>query len=183
MTYDTDKFDLGYIEHIYNKIFDSNRIQKTQTILEIGIKNGGSIKYWRKLFSEAKIYCIDINCCEDIKNLSNIKVIIGDAYSNKCLDNLPDNSIDIIIDDGPHTLESFLFLLEHYLYKVKDGGLLIIEDIINLSWTPILVEKIKNHNIKCNYSVIDMRLKQKTPELYEKWKNGLDVLIIEKLNA
>lgn len=63
---------------------------------------------------------------------------------------------DIIIDDGPHSLESQIFFLENYLDKVKPNGLLIIEDIQNISDTKILYEKTPS-NFQSNISIIDLR--------------------------
>ena len=44
------------------------------------------------------------------------------------------SKFDIIIDDGPHTLESHLCFLDLYLPKLNSGGVAIIEDIDNIKW-------------------------------------------------
>lgn len=180
MNYDTDKFDLGYIDHIYNELF-SNRLNSTTKLLEIGVWSGGSIKYWRDLFKNATIYGVDINKCHDLDNEPNVKHIVGNAYSNDIKDLFDNDSLDIIIDDGPHNPPSFIYLIENYLAKLKIGGLMIIEDIIVPEWTPRLIEVLNNQPYKTKYKVYDMRNKQKTNSLLNRWINGLDVLVIERL--
>jgi phosphoribosylpyrophosphate synthetase len=58
---------------------------------------------------------------------------IMDAFNKKSVSELetkhPDG-FDIIIEDGPHTLESQIFAVQNYTQLLKDGGILIIEDVI-----------------------------------------------------
>lgn len=178
--YSTDKFDLGYVENIYDNLF-KDRIEKTEKILEIGIQNGGSVIYWRDIFKNAIVYGLDIHECLKIKNEHNIKQIVGDAYTDSVCNFFDDESLDIIIDDGPHTMNSFLYLIDNYLKKIKINGLMVIEDIINTSWTPVLIDFLDKKSIKTKYTLHDMRFKQKTERLKNLWKNGLDVLVIERV--
>lgn len=178
--YDTDKFDLGYIEHIYNDLF-KDKLDTTTSLLEIGVFNGGSVKYWRDIFKNATIYASDINRCENLNNEKNIEHIVGNAYSSQIRDLFKDDSLDIIIDDGPHTPPSFVFLIENYLQKLKVGGIMVIEDITVPSWTPQLVYILQQQKIKTKHKVYDMKLKQKTSELLDRWRFGLDVLVIERI--
>ncbi len=53
----------------------------------------------------------------------------------------------------------------------------MLEDIIDPAWTPDLLLLIPG---SYRVEVVDMRGKQKTPELLEKWQHGLDVIIIQK---
>lgn len=178
--YNTDKFNLGYIDYIYNDLF-KDRLEDKLTLLEIGVWNGESIRYWRDLFKNGNIYALDIHFCDKINNEKNIKHIVGNAYSFEINNLFDPHSIDIIIDDGPHTLESFVYLIENYIDKLKIGGLMIIEDIINTSWTPQLINLINKQPHKTRYTIHDMRNKQKTRRLLKRWTNGLDVLVIERI--
>jgi hypothetical protein len=177
--YKTDKFDLGYFDHIYQYILPKY-IQSAKNILEIGVFNGESLLLWQELFINANIYGADINLCQGIDNNDRITNLVGDAYNNSFCNQFKDNYFDIIIDDGPHTIESFKFLIDNYLHKINSGGLLVIEDIIDTNWTRILIDKLTQiPNI--TYKIYNMCGKQKTENLLQKWKNGLDVISINKL--
>jgi hypothetical protein len=54
-------------------------------------------------------------------------------------------NLDIVIDDGPHTLESQLSCIDMYYPKINPGGMLIIEDIMNIDNANALVEKARNY--------------------------------------
>lgn len=179
--YQTDKFNLGYFDGIYDKILPKY-IGSTENILEIGTHDGESILLWSYLFNNAKIYGVDIKPCPKIQNIDNISHIIGDAYHETLCNQFEDNFFDIIIDDGPHTLNSFIFLIENYITKLKNGGVMIIEDIIDLNWTKILSEKLDTHK-NITYKIYNMANKQKTDYLLNLWSGGLDVICIYKLKS
>ena len=172
----TDKVQLGYFETFYDKLF-SPRKYTARNILEIGISHGHSILLWRNFFPNATIHAVDVNGCEAINNQERINPIIRDAYSLQFVDQLEKNYFDIIIDDGPHTFESMVFYIQNYIHLVKDGGVLVLEDIINTNWTPILLKMI---DPSFNVTVFDMRNKQRDPSFLENWKGGLDVIVVEK---
>lgn len=173
----TDKYDLGYIHNIYNTIFSPIK-DTTRNLLEIGIYHGDSIILWRDYFTNADVSCVDINKCERLSSQDRIFPFYTNAYSNEFLNSIKDNFYDIVIDDGPHTFDSMVFFLSNYLNKVKDGGFLILEDIIDSSWTPKLASLIDT--TKNSMEIFDMRNKQLTPTLLNRWKNGLDVIVIKK---
>ena len=174
----SDKFDLGYVDTFYNPLFAPIK-NNVSNILEIGIQNGYSLRLWRDFFTNANIYGVDI----DLVDLSlfyedRITPIYTDAYNTSFTNTLKDAYFDIVIDDGPHTYESMVFFLQNYITKVKPGGFLILEDIVDRSWTPSLIECIEEQT---NFiTVYDMRGKQKTSTLAQKWDNGLDVIVVQK---
>ena len=118
----------NYIDGFYENEFKKYQDKENLTILEIGIANGASLYLWAKYFKNAKITGIDIEdrTVEQWK-LDSIKYIFEDGYQQDFVKNI--GFYDIIIDDGPHTLESQLFSLKYYLPKVKSGGIFIIEDV------------------------------------------------------
>ena len=174
--YSTDKYDLGYLDNFYE---DTLKKYKNSPInmLEIGVKSGGSIKLWKDYFHpETNIYAADINYFEHVPGTYSI---IGDAYSKEQISKLSDGYFDLIIDDGPHSFDSFVILIQRYFSKLKTGGTLIIEDIIVSSWVEPLVEL--SESLGYSYcEIIDMTGKQKTQDLLESWKNGLYILKITK---
>lgn len=118
-----------YIDNLYEDLFRDIRMSTTK-VLEIGIYGGGSMLLWQKYFQNANIYGIDLSYfVPELVNIDRITQIIGNAYSDKVANILVDSEFDIVIDDGPHTLESFKLFIEKYWSKVKPGGYFIIEDI------------------------------------------------------
>ena len=173
----TDKYDLGYIHTFYSDLF-TPRKESTKNILEIGTQYGGSVLLWRDYFLNATVFALDNIQCPNLINQERIIHIVGDAYSEDFVKRLPNNFYDIIIDDGPHTYESMVIFLTKYFPLVKSGGLMILEDIIDPSWTPKLVELIDTN--MCNFRVVPTAGKQIDTQLRIRWANGLDVIVIEK---
>ncbi len=52
---------------------------------------------------------------------------------------------DVLLDDGPHTLESMIQFIELYLPLLADNGVFIIEDIKDPSWFDVLRRKTPRH--------------------------------------
>jgi hypothetical protein len=103
--------------HSYLPLYQKLLIGKKETaknVLEVGICLGGSIKLWSDFFTNADVYGLDImhynNVWEEIKNKENITLYTSiDAYSYTFFKNNFVNKnmkFDIMLDDGPHTLES-----------------------------------------------------------------------------
>lgn len=131
----TDKYIGGlqfhsYIENFYGKIFPPRK-DTTKHLLEIGIAGGGSLWLWEKYFQNANINAIDVDEFMGLKfkGQHRIQTKCADAYNKFVIETIPNNYYDIIIDDGPHTIESQIIFIEQYLQKTVSGGLLIIEDI------------------------------------------------------
>lgn len=169
----TDKFDLGYWDHLYKNIVYNI---SPRNILEIGVCYGHSILLLNHLFPNANIYALDINQCDNILNREKIKHIIGNAYSSEISDQFNDNFFDLIIDDGPHTFESFELLIQQYHKKLTGHGTMIIEDVITKDISNKLSDLLQANNIP--YKILHMAGKQKTETLLNKWKDHLDVFLI-----
>jgi len=111
----------------YFKNFQRNNIR----LLEIGVQYGGSLKMWNEYFPNAKIFGIDIN--PDCKNLEddNIDIQIGSQNDKKFLKNYAEyvGSLDLIIDDGGHTMNQQLNTFKILFPILNDGGIYIVEDI------------------------------------------------------
>lgn len=135
--YRTDKNDLHcYVDRVYEELFGAIR-HSTRRILEIGVETGGSLCMWREYFPNATVTGVDLKPCPQVVDRGRIEVVVGDAYSYDTADSIH-GGFDVVIDDGPHTLESMTFVVLNYLQKVRPGGLLVIEDIPDFNWTNIL---------------------------------------------
>ena len=174
----TDKVSLGYIDQFYDRLFTPKK-NKVKNLLEIGIWEGESLLLWRDYFTNAKIVGADIKHCPRIDNENRITQQIGNAYTAEFLNQYKKEHFDIIIDDGPHTFETQSFFLTNYLPLLKKDVVLILEDIIDLNWTPKLLELIDDTKYKV--TVVDMRLKQRDQQLLERWRSGLDVIVVETI--
>jgi hypothetical protein len=151
-----------YINGYYSNEFTSKRNDKLK-ILEIGVHEGRSVKLLREWFLNSEIYGIDPfgnnlpdNISDEIRKMGDINIIEDDAYTQRVLNMFEDNSIDYLIDDGPHTLKSQLFSIEYWFKKVKIGGTMIIEDIQDLD------KEKQDINDLCfklgiTYEIIDLR--------------------------
>ncbi len=101
---------------------------------------------WSHAFEDANITGCDIS--DQIKDgarkyFENVKLIFGDAYAPKTIE----ATFDIIIDDGPHTFESFGSCLDLYVPRLNENGILIIEDIKSMEQAQHLSEYHKNSEI------------------------------------
>jgi len=121
---------------IYDRHFSAYR-DKEIVILEIGVFQGGSLQMWKNYFGpKAKIYGIDIDPeCKKFEE-ENIEIFIGSQSDKQFLSKLKQEipPIDILIDDGGHTMNqiktSFLELFDH----VKPDGIYAIEDLHTSYW-------------------------------------------------
>ena len=163
----------AYLELYQNLLF--NKKETAKNILEIGIWQGGSIKLWSDFFTKATVYGLDIfnmdDMCkefkkdiykishdtadkmyDDLKNKENIILYTqinayDDIFFTKSLLN-KNIKFDVMLDDGPHTLESMKIFIKLYSQIMTDDGILIIEDIPSLSWTEILKNEVPNELMK-----------------------------------
>lgn len=138
LNFGTDKgTSHSYVKGFYEENFKKYR-SKDITLVEIGVRSGASLCLWRNYFSENSIIIgmddlsdnnennIPVN--EEWVTGKNVQYIVGNAYEEDALKKLP-KKIDILIDDGPHTFESHVKLLELYTSKMKKGGMIVIEDV------------------------------------------------------
>jgi len=135
--YGTDKgHPKSYIDKFYEDFFKKFR-DKDNTIVEIGVRSGASLKLWREYFSEdSKIYGLDnlhdknehsVPINNEWISGKNVEYIVGDAYTEEIANKF--ENITILIDDGPHSPDSHVRLLELYSDKIEKGGVIIIEDV------------------------------------------------------
>lgn len=132
----TDKeFNHKYCTAFYDKEFLKYKDEPIK-LLEIGVHRGGGLAVFHEYFSKAEIIGVDpfdFNAKQNCSKFPRINVIYADGYRKEFAESLP--QFDIIIDDGPHTKESHLQSLAIYLSKLKEGGVMVIEDIAQMEWT------------------------------------------------
>jgi len=141
--------------HSYLDLYETLLSPKKTTakkVLEIGIDRGGSIKLWSDYFDNATIYGFDIihinNVWSELKHQTNIVLCTStDAYGDGFFDTLLKKKLkfDVMIDDGPHTLESMKHFIIKYSQLLAEDGILIIEDVAEWEWIDILKGVVPDH--------------------------------------
>lgn len=107
-------------------------INNPKSILEIGIQHKASLALWKILFKNANVTGWDIDLSQPthptakaLIDSGEIVLVQKDAY--EFLKEVP-NGITVIIDDGPHTLDSQIKALQ-LRHNLEQEGVLIIEDV------------------------------------------------------
>lgn len=114
------------------------------TLIEVGILNGNGLALWCDLFPQARVIGLDINLDNFYANLSNLKRLGAfsgnkpEVYSFNQLE--PDqmksalerilgtSTVDIIVDDGCHSLEAIQNTFQVFLPKLSSRFIYFIED-------------------------------------------------------
>jgi hypothetical protein len=156
----TDKNTTHSYLELYEKLLNSKK-QSVRNVLEIGVHHGGSIKLWHDYFTNATVYGLDVININQIpsflKNNIRIKIFAStDAYSSNTIDNLKSTKFDMVLDDGPHTLQSMITFVREYSQILSDDGILILEDVQDINW----INGLKNatpQNLKQFIEVYDLR--------------------------
>lgn len=156
----------SYIE-VYEELFSSKKVSATN-VLEIGIgpsmPNGGSILMWAGYFENARIHAADIIPLSSVNPLliPHPRIHLhtqSDAYNESFFVNTflsKNEKFDILVDDGPHTIESMVKFIKLYSQVLKEDGIMVIEDVQNIEWVDILRAVTPDH-LKPYIKVYDRR--------------------------
>ena len=155
-----DKYNINGIEiggtdkntwHSYTSIYESVLIpyvnQKVK-LLEIGVENGASSLLWQELLPLSQLYLVDVQDIiktRDRLDSNRYKFYKMNAFSDDAVNILKSDNpdgFDIIIEDGPHTIESQIICIEKYLPLLRKNGILVMEDVQNISYIDILKSKV-----------------------------------------
>lgn len=150
------------VEHsycpFYEKIFrDYISDLEISSVLEIGTYKGGWAYTMHQLLPLSTIYTIDIedNFSSTLSQKMKTRFLpcIRDAYTEEAIKSFGDVKFDLIIDDGPHTVESQIWTIKNYLSLLQPDGLMLIEDVCNENANTLLKEVPGNRSA----TVYDMR--------------------------
>jgi SAM-dependent methyltransferase len=116
---------------IYHRHFERFRGQ-SPVIVEVGVFHGGSLQMWHDYFGPGtRVVGIDIDPrCRQFEDASTT-ILIGDqadrAFLARVRDAVP--RIDILIDDGGHTMAQQIVTLEELYLHLQPEGIYLCEDI------------------------------------------------------
>jgi 23S rRNA U2552 (ribose-2'-O)-methylase RlmE/FtsJ len=126
----------------YFEIYDRHfaRYRGTDVhLLEIGVFQGGSLQMWKQYFGpKARIFGVDINpACKQFEE-ENVRIFSGDQADREFLRTLAREipRIDILIDDGGHTMRQQIHTFEELFPHVQENGIYLCEDIHTSYWRP-----------------------------------------------
>lgn len=135
--YGTDKLEHGYIP-----FYEKHLPKEPKRVLEIGVKDGASIKMWADYFPEAEIHGLDLfsektawqvwgelmdgKFCSELE-LPQDRIVFHTG--NQCdwlkLEQLRNYDFDVIIDDGSHNSRDQMMTF----YGLFNGKHYFIEDL------------------------------------------------------
>jgi cephalosporin hydroxylase len=159
----TDKATDHSYDTFYSEHFEKYR-KESGTILEIGVQYGGSSLLWYDFLPNFNIVMLDIHnqvhpTIWEKMNNDRYEYINMDAFNMDNVNILNEKypeGFDIIIEDGPHTLESQIFAIKEYPKLLKPNGILVIEDIQNYDYCDLIISQI-NDNDYTSVEVVDLR--------------------------
>jgi len=121
---------------IYHRHFQRFR-NKEIVLLEVGVSHGGSLQMWKNYFGEkAKIYGIEVNPNAKEVEEDQIEIFIGSQSDRNFLRSIKQKlpQIDILIDDGGHTMVQQKVFYEELFEAVTSEGVYLIEDLHTSYW-------------------------------------------------
>lgn len=115
---------------IYERYFANIR-QSAETVAEIGVFHGASLRMWAEYFAKATICGFDLTAPPAALDNTRIRIVLGNQSKREDLERLIDVTgvPDVIIDDGGHAMEQQQVSLGFLFRFLKPGGLYVIEDL------------------------------------------------------
>jgi hypothetical protein len=141
----TDKNSLHSYLPVYETLLTEilHRKKSPIRLLEIGIQRGGSQLLWLNALPGSYITGVDIQTPMNKIVAPNYKEMIGNAYSKRFLETeLLGCEYDFIVEDGSHCYNDLLFFMKYYPNHLALNGIIVIEDIPEVSWFQDLKDEL-----------------------------------------
>lgn len=128
LKHETDKSSHGHFyTRLYERFFGSIRLN-VESVLEVGIGNGASLKMWRDYFPAAIIYGVDQNHCNEMGG----RIDCQEFEQTDC-DGLrsyfQDRKLEIIVEDASHDQDKTVKTLDCLWPVLEIKGWYVIEDM------------------------------------------------------
>ena len=130
--YSTDKAEhLHYLAN-YERYFSPLRHSNVK-LLELGIRDGGSLYMWRDFFHHGRIAGLDIEAVTLDDPSGRITTYTGEQQDKTLLSRIADDTapegFDVIVDDCSHIAALSRVSFDHLFYNhLRPGGIYVIED-------------------------------------------------------
>jgi hypothetical protein len=116
---------------IYPRYLDRLR-GRSVDLMEVGVYSGGSLQMWKDyLGASSRIYGVDIDPSCVRHEQPGVRIFVGDqgdpAFWAKVRLEVP--MLDMLIDDGGHSVEQQIVSFEEMFRHVKPGGFYVCEDL------------------------------------------------------
>ena len=123
---------------------------------------GASLRAWRELFPRAEVYGADIDR-DVLFEEDRIKTFYCDQLDSAAVHLWAQPALkaamDIIIDDGLHTLEANVSFLDESLQHLRPGGFYVIEDIKGEAigrWHGVLENTYSPRFPDCDFAFVEL---------------------------
>lgn len=158
IVYHKNKSTMDTYYDIFTRFFPSS-------IFEIGVREGGSLVLWNEIFPQANVVGIDIDMSLISESAGNygINVFHCDSTNVEHVTMIIEvelgGEVNMIVDDGSHTLENIVHNLKNYWKFVSFGGIYVIEDykVLHQIHIDVLsgdIEKIKPKRVEIYHNMI-----------------------------
>lgn len=158
----------------------TNNVEITANMGPSGVP-GASLRAWKEFFTQGEIFGADIDK-SILFSEERISTFFCDQTDqdiiNKMWSKNPElhEDFDIIIDDGLHEFEANVCFFTSSVFKLKKGGLYIIEDVLGSvlkSWEQIIKEKWIEEYPDLRFTILEI------PNNYNRSDNNL--ILIERI--
>lgn len=127
--YDTDKSSkCHWYTRQYEQFFESKRFD-IESVLELGVSSGASIRMWLDYFPNALVYGLDSNDVIGDYGPRAAFFRFDQANEEHLISSFRDARLELIIDDASHDQEKTLLSLKYLFPLLQPKGWYVIEDM------------------------------------------------------
>ena len=144
----TDKFrNDPSCGHSFDEVYEPY-LKNSKRILEVGTQQGGFIKFCKDQLDDIFYVGADLyvhpkagaNSWVNLDSFNHMadKFYVGNAFHEDFINWVDSegltNSFDLVIDDGPHTVESQVWLIQRADVLLDENGVFICEDVAGIDY-------------------------------------------------
>jgi len=118
--------------HGYCDFYQEHLPTKIESLLEIGVMDGASLRMWAEYYPDAAIYGVENHDGRATSaKVNGAAILHGDATDPEFIRDviIPLGPFDVIIDDGSHMTKDQQDSLFHLMASVVPGGVYVVEDL------------------------------------------------------